>query len=57
MSEESEFDKGKDFFTIGSSAKDCQIKVYFNDIRDDDVISKIDRAIELWGKATIKAKR
>jgi len=54
MSDES-YDSGKDFFSIGSSAKDCQIKVYFND--EEEAIKKIDMAIKLYNNAKQMSRR
>lgn len=49
MSEEKLF---KDSFSIGTGATGGIVKVYFDDIRDEDTVKKIDRAIRIWKNAT-----
>ena len=51
-----EMNEYKDSFSIGSAASGVNIHVYF-DILDDDVIAKIDKAIDLWKKASITSGR
>ena len=46
----------KDSFSIGSAASGVALKVYF-DILDDDVVEKIDKAIDLWKKASVTSGR
>ena len=46
----------KDSFKIGSAASGVAISVYF-DILDEDVIVKIDKAIDLYKKSLIASGR
>lgn len=53
MEEEKKEVKLTDSYTIGTAATGGAIKAYFEDIRSEDAIKKIDRAIELWKKALV----
>ena len=48
----------KDYFSIGSAAKDVNIVVYFDNIKEfDEVDKKITNAINWWAKARIARQR
>ena len=51
-------DEKKDYFSIGSAAKDVNIVVYFDNIKDfDKVDEKITNAVNWWAKARIARQR
>jgi len=48
----------QDNFSIGSAASGVNITVYFDDIRNKEVVvAKIDVAIELWKNASVNSGR
>lgn len=47
MNEET-IDRKQDCFSIGSSAKDCVVKVFFDDIFSEETDKKITKAIKMW---------
>jgi len=49
--------ESRDSFSIGSAASGVSLVVYFDNILDDGVVEKIDRAIQLWKNSSVQSGR